>query len=211
MAHELLSSYYEEFHAERAKNGTVSVPGRLGFIAEEVGCGQTVVELGCRFGDVLGHFHRRNRVIGCDVDRNALRVCAEKFGVETRLVDLNHKLPFEDHSIDRVVLSEVLEHLPYPTITLSEIVRILTPEGKLVGSVPNGATLRNRLRFAFTGRVELDPTHLQHFTAKALMTLLGDYFGRVRIHPVGGRFVCASKVLLAKYLLFVAERPRRRP
>src|SRR5439155_19334073 len=79
--------------------------------------------------------------------------------------------------------------------------------GNLVGSVPNGARLRNRLRFMMTGRVELDRTHLQHFSTGTLRTVIKAFFERVRVVPVSGRHVWMSKYLFANYLLFAGEVP----
>ncbi len=112
------------------------------------------------------------------------------------------RLPFEDSSFDVVVITEVLEHLPYTDITLSEINRILKPGGKIVGSVPNATRLRNRLRFLFTGVVELDPTHLIHFSSQSLYKRLSNYFEEVKIQPISSRFLFLSKNMFANYLLF---------
>jgi SAM-dependent methyltransferase len=204
-----LSRYYEAFHEERQKVGTVAVPERLGFVAAEVGTGKDVVELGCRYGDLLAAFVEGNRVTGVDIDRQALDVCAGRYAVVTQVANLNEALPFGDEQFDVVVLSEVLEHLPYPEITLSEIARICRPGGKLVGSVPNGARLRNRLRFLLGGEVDLDRTHLRHFSPRSLTATLDRFFERTRVIPVSGRYVGLSQNLFAGYLLFVSEDPRK--
>jgi 2-polyprenyl-3-methyl-5-hydroxy-6-metoxy-1,4-benzoquinol methylase len=152
----MLSQYYEAFHRARTKTGTVSVPERLAFIAREVGEGKDVVELGCRYGDVLAPLRDKNRVTGVDIDRVALKQCAAKYHIATLLANLNAPLPLDDGQFDVVILSEVLEHLPYPSITLGEAWRILRPGGKLVGSVPNGTKLRNRLRFLALGVADVE-------------------------------------------------------
>jgi len=46
------------------------------------------------------------------------------------------RLPFPDASFDRVICSEVLEHVPDPDLVLSEISRILKPDGLFAASVP---------------------------------------------------------------------------
>ena len=45
-------------------------------------------------------------------------------------------LPFPDQSFDRIICSEVLEHIPDVEAALSEINRILKPGGRLAISVP---------------------------------------------------------------------------
>jgi SAM-dependent methyltransferase len=68
-------------------------------------------------------------------------------GVTTYGVDLESgTFPFEDASIDGVVMTEVIEHLwVNPLHALAETNRILKPKGVLVISTPNLLSLRNRL------------------------------------------------------------------
>lgn len=205
---EAVSQYYEAFQKNRNKAGTMEVPERLQFIRDQVGRDKDVIELGCRFGALIEHFLDGNRVVGADVDRHALEICRTRLSIPTHVVDLNERMPFGAQTFDVVVLSEVLEHLPYPQVTLAEIGRILRKEGKLVGSVPNAVMLRNRLRFLLRGIVELDPTHLQHFSAESLSTLLGQFFEVVHIESVSGRYVSLSKNLFANMLLFSCKAPK---
>jgi SAM-dependent methyltransferase len=207
MPSNLLSKFYEGFHKDRRKAGTVSSRERIDFIVQEVGKEKNVVELGCRFGGLLKHFVEGNKVTGADIDRTALKQCADMYGITTYLADLNDRLPFRDAEFDVVVLSEVLEHLPYPTITLSEAARICKPQGKLVGSVPNAYRLKNRLRFLIGGPVELDPTHLHHYSAELLERTLSKHFADVYIRLVSGRLVFLSERFFANYILFSARRP----
>jgi 2-polyprenyl-3-methyl-5-hydroxy-6-metoxy-1,4-benzoquinol methylase len=63
------------------------------------------------------------------------------------LADINQSLPFRSKSFDVVVVGEVIEHTLFPCEILVECERIVKPGGLLLGSVPNGYHLRNRLRF----------------------------------------------------------------
>jgi SAM-dependent methyltransferase len=167
------------------------------------------VELGCRSGGLLRHFVDGNDVVGVDIDKRSLRMCQKRFGIETHWADLNSTLPLAESDFDVVVMSEVLEHLPYPSISLGEVVRVLKPSGKFVGSVPNGTRLRNRLRFLFGGPVELDPTHLFHYSEITLTSLLQRYFENVQIVQVSSRFLKLSPGLFANYLLFSCDSPKK--
>ena len=207
MESKLLSDYYEKFQKERHKNGTVRISERLLFIKNEVGQQRRVIELGCRFGSIIELFYENNDVTGVDIDNNALEICRKKFpNISLLNCNLNSGLPFDDHSFDVVVITEVLEHLPYTDITLSEIQRILKPGGKIVGSVPNATRLRNRLRFLSKGIVEKDPTHLIHFSSRSLYKKLSLYFDNVEVHPIASRFLFLSKNMFANYLLFKGKR-----
>jgi len=46
------------------------------------------------------------------------------------------KLPFADHTFDKIVCSEVLEHIPDYKAAITEIERVLKPGGQLAISVP---------------------------------------------------------------------------
>ncbi|HEY0298237.1 MAG TPA: methyltransferase domain-containing protein [Arachidicoccus sp.] len=47
-----------------------------------------------------------------------------------------YNIPLADESVSSVMLTEVLEHCPYPDKILQEIYRVLKPGGKLIYSVP---------------------------------------------------------------------------
>lgn len=49
--------------------------------------------------------------------------------------DLSKKLPFKDSSFDTIVLSDVLEHIPYPEHLWGEMARLLSKGGKVIMNV----------------------------------------------------------------------------
>jgi len=191
---------------ERRKSGTIICPERISFVVEKVGKGNKVLDMGCRYGNLTAYYAKDNEVIGVDIDEKALKVCSKKLGIKTNIQNLNERLQFADNAFDVVVLTEVLEHLPYPDITLGEIKRVLRRRGILVGSVPNGTRVKNRLRFLFKGIIELDRTHLQYFSQKSLKKLLEIYFNSVETKLVLGRFISFSAPKFANYILFSAKK-----
>jgi methionine biosynthesis protein MetW len=203
----VLSEHYERFHRERGKGGTVAVGRRVGFIVERVGSGKRVLDLGCRYGDLALSYLEGNTLVGVDVDRAALDECSRRTGMEVHHQDLSERLRFDDASFDVAVLADVLEHLPYPDLILSEIRRVLRPGGTLVGSVPNGTRLRNRLSFLVTGDVGEDPTHLWYYGTGELVARLSRFFDDVEVEPTGGRFLRLWPRMMAKYILFAATKP----
>jgi ubiquinone/menaquinone biosynthesis C-methylase UbiE len=80
------------------------------------------------------------QVVGLDNDpeilNRARKWVGEKEGVEFIIGDVT-KLPFENESFDKIILSEVLEHVPDDKMALSEIHRVLKNNGVLVVTVPN--------------------------------------------------------------------------
>ncbi len=79
-------------------------------------------------------------VVGLDNDPQILSQAQKwmggKLGTELLVGDVS-KLPFADESFDKIILSEVLEHLPDDRKALSEIYRVLKKNGVLGITVPN--------------------------------------------------------------------------
>ncbi len=59
-----------------------------------------------------------------------------KDGPGVDLVGSVYELPFPDASFDRILCLSVLEHLEEPKKAIAEMARVLTPEGKIIVSVP---------------------------------------------------------------------------
>ena len=197
---------YRQHHHERRDDGEfVFVPERIPiFVAAVGGPGRRVLDLGCRSGAVTQHFLAGNHVVGLDVDAAALERAAER-GIEPVRASAEETLPFEDSSFDVVVAGELLEHVRAPEEVVGEIVRVLRPSGRLVGSVPNAYRLQSRLLFAAGRPPEDDPTHLHMYSATDVRRLLGG-FTRVELSFVGGRYRALQPRLLARDLVFVADR-----
>jgi SAM-dependent methyltransferase len=150
-----------------------------------------------------------NAVTGVDIDRAALGR-AEALGIDTVWADISEPLPCETSSFDAAVSGELLEHLQNPERVLDEVVRVLTPDGLLVGSVPNAYRLKNRLRFLMGRPPEADVTHLQRFSPERLGRALGRRFARWEITVAASRLLRLSPRLFANSMLFVARRPLSR-
>jgi len=165
-----------------------------------------VLDLGCRDGALTGAYLSGNRVVGVDVDRVALARANER-GIETVWADLDQPLPFENDLFDTVVIAEVLEHLRFPEIVLTEAKRVLVPGGAIVGSVPNSYRLKSRFRFLLGRPPERDPTMLRMFRPSDVTRLLKD-FEQIEISLLAGRFVRLNGHLFANDLAF---RARKRP
>lgn len=58
------------------------------------------------------------------------------------------KLPFEDKSVDLVMIIRVIHHLPDPTPAFDEIARILKPEGLFLIEFANYANFKNKFKHA---------------------------------------------------------------
>jgi SAM-dependent methyltransferase len=198
---------YERHHRERRDDGEfVFVPERLPlFVAAVGGPGRRVLDLGCRTGAVTQHFLPGNEVVGLDIDASALERAAVR-GIAPVRASAEEPLPFESGSFDVVVAGELLEHVRSPEEVVDEVIRVLRPGGRFVGSVPNAFRLQSRLLFAVGRPPEDDPTHLHMYAPTALRALLAG-FERVELSFVGGRYRALHPRLLARDVVFVADRP----
>ncbi len=109
--------------------------------------GQNCLDVGCGEGrhSLAAYLRPGVDVVGLDLSDEDLATA------NTRIADMEvfdpegsvrfmrgdaTRLPFPDHSFDRVICSEVLEHIPNYLNVLEELVRVLKPGGKLAISVP---------------------------------------------------------------------------
>ncbi len=118
--------------------------GRLGLVA-----GDRVLDLGCGGGRHAFEAHRRGaHVVALDRSTDeTLAVAgflgAMRLGGEAPTIALGTAvrgdattLPFPDHTFDRVIAAEVLEHLDDDTTAMAELARVLRPGGTMAVTVP---------------------------------------------------------------------------
>ena len=82
-----------------------------------------------------------------------------------------HFMPLQDHTIDMIVCSEVLEHATIPTQLLTEIQRVIKKSGTVILSVPNESILSIRRKIKIT-HTQADDTHVNFFTPETLKKML---------------------------------------
>jgi len=204
---EELSRRYGEHHRDRSLDFVYGGGERAELFRRYVGGpGRRVLDVGCRYGALTQAYLDGNQVVGVDVDQSALEEAARR-GIETRWADAEQPLPFEDETFDVVVAGELLEHVRDPEALVGEARRVLRPGGTLVGSVPNGFRLKNRLRFLAGREPEQDPTHLHLFSRRRLLELLGD-FDEPRLHFISSRFARVNARLAANIIVFAGRKPR---
>lgn len=101
-----------------------------------------ILDLGCGDGMylmVISHLGKRG-LVGYDIDFGSLQLARRVIAPlsKTRLINgAANVLPYKDMSFDVVYASEVLEHLRDDRGALSEIRRVLKPDGRLLVTVPN--------------------------------------------------------------------------
>lgn len=123
---------------------------RIRTIVELVGKNKKVLDLGCYEGTITQLIaQNQNEVWGVDFSGKALRVAKGK-GIRTHQADIEKDgLPFKEKSFDVIVFAEVIEHVFDMGIVLKKIKKLLKPDGYLILTTPNLATLGRRLLLLF--------------------------------------------------------------
>jgi len=174
---EILSEFYSKHHlGGKRRNQSVSEEKRSQLFKNWMGTNKKVLDMGCRDGILTRHFIEQNQVTGLDIDKSALEACKKNLNIETLWADFSLQIPLPTSSFDVVIAGEVIEHLPYPEITISEISRILKPKGLFIGSVPNSYHIKNRLRVLKGRLIDYDQTHLRAYNVMLLRQYLEKEF-----------------------------------
>jgi 2-polyprenyl-3-methyl-5-hydroxy-6-metoxy-1,4-benzoquinol methylase len=137
----------------------------------DVGCGEGV--LTHRWAEQLGE----RRIVGIDLEDETLRsewATRQRPNLEYRAMPAEN-LPFATDEFDLASAIEVLEHVPDPRQTLAEMTRVAARH--LLVSVPREPLWRglNIARGAYLRELGNTPGHLNHWSGRAFVRLLGDY------------------------------------
>jgi SAM-dependent methyltransferase len=112
--------------------------------------GDRVLDLGCGFGRHAFEAARRGgAVVALDASEDELLDVRAMLIAMTAEGELDERsahagavradacrLPFPDASFDRVIASEVLEHIPDDALAMAELSRVLRPDGTMAVTVP---------------------------------------------------------------------------
>ena len=142
--------------------------------------GKKVLDVGCAGGHLGTEIKKLgNEVTGIDIS--------------DVLIKEAENIPFNEGYFDIVILSEVIEHLFFPEITLEKIKNVLKKDGRLIITTPNLLVFSNRVRiffgnFEYTEKGIIIPEHIRFFTHDSLIKFLNkNGFEVVRenniIHP----------------------------
>ena len=111
--------------------------------------GERLLDLGCGGGrHAFGAFRHGARVVALDTSAEELRKVRDTIGAMVDMGEVSSeeeagavrgdalRLPFADESFDRVIASEVLEHIPDDQRAMAELSRVLRRGGTMAVTVP---------------------------------------------------------------------------
>jgi 2-polyprenyl-3-methyl-5-hydroxy-6-metoxy-1,4-benzoquinol methylase len=137
----------------------------------------SVLDVGCGEGVLVHRWAQRlgdGRVVGCDLEEQSIQAgWAERQAPNLSYrVLASDELPFADGEFDLATAIEVLEHVPDPERTLSEMARCAS--GHLLVSVPREPLWRmlNMARGAYWTALGNTPGHVNHFSRRSFVRLL---------------------------------------
>jgi 2-polyprenyl-3-methyl-5-hydroxy-6-metoxy-1,4-benzoquinol methylase len=144
---------------------------------------RSILDVGCGEGVLVHGWAQRpgvERVVGIDLEEESIQAgWAERQApnLEYRVMEAA-SLPFAENEFELASAIEVLEHVPDPERTLSEMARCA--ERHLLVSVPREPLWRmlNMARGAYLSSLGNTPGHLNHWSRRSFVELLSGY-GRV--------------------------------
>lgn len=122
---------------------------------------RVLYEMGCGLGDLLGLLQDDFHCIGVDlIPRSVESTKKNAPKVEVYQGDATDFSRFEDASVSVVVALHLMEHLPDPQGTISEIKRVLTPGGIFFFATPHPEYSFRRFKNRDTDAIGKDKTHI---------------------------------------------------
>jgi len=117
--------------------------------------GERLLDAGCGEGrHCFGALEQGARVVGLDLDRDALRAAAgglrsrarERGSMGAMIHGNTFQLPFADATFDKVICSEVMEHVHDYRAAARELARVTRPGGRLAITIPTATSEHLYLR-----------------------------------------------------------------
>ncbi|MBN1527381.1 MAG: class I SAM-dependent methyltransferase [Candidatus Omnitrophica bacterium] len=109
------------------------------------------------------------------LDINGRVFKAHGANIDFKTGDLNGAIEYPDSSFDYAICVEGIEHLENPHHLARELARVLRPQGKLVVTTPNIASIASRIKFLLFGSYRYFNSRID----------IADKSLRAHINPVG--------------------------
>jgi 2-polyprenyl-3-methyl-5-hydroxy-6-metoxy-1,4-benzoquinol methylase len=130
---------------------------------------QSVLDFGCRTGEMTYEISKKFLVIGVDIVPEFIEKAQNNYP------ELNFTLAENDtRKYDCIILGEVLEHCIDPKQTLSDLKKRLNENGCMIISTPNICSLRKRVKCGLGINPIQGKNHLHEFTRNELVNMFHD-------------------------------------
>ena len=182
---EIARFYPAEYWWKAAQSGTlkrlesiyrrIALWDHVAFITKAAGnrTGLSILDVGCGSGTLLGLLKQRGfHVKGVDFSAEAAKIAKVENGVEVAVGSLED-VEFPDQSFDLVTLFHVMEHVPNPRRVLTEVARLLKPNGVAVLQVPNIESWQFKTFGAKWYGLDI-PRHVIDYSKNSILKLLRD-------------------------------------
>ena len=128
-----------------------------------------VLDIGCGVGDFLVAMQKLGwDVSGIEPDNGARSIAQNRLSQNLLTPELSVTLP--DHSFDLITLWHVLEHVDDLHSQITEIQRLLKPQGRLIIAVPNFKSYDAEYYKSYWAAWDV-PRHLNHFCPDSMRTI----------------------------------------
>lgn len=134
---------------------------------------KVILDIGCGAGhgsNMLSHKYKK--VYGVDISEDAIQYAKENWNTENIEFKVGSALdiPFPENTFDEVAAFEVFEHLNDWRKFLSEIKRVLKPEGKVYISTPN------KTLYSPGTKKPINPHHVFEMTILEFKSALSEFY-----------------------------------
>jgi ubiquinone/menaquinone biosynthesis C-methylase UbiE len=171
-----------------------------------------VLEVGCGIGNILERIPN-GILYGADISAVQIERAVKRLGSKVTLVKApGEALPFVDKFFDRILCTEVFEHVLEPELVIAEMSRVLKDEGIISLSIPNeklinftksillGTGFRRVLEpkesnWDLSSKNNLDEWHLHEYSLKLIMKQADEMFDILKMRRIPNYMVPFRYVL----------------
>ncbi len=163
-----------------------------------------LLDVGCAAGNFMMIAKEKGFTVeGLELDELYVDHAVKKRGLKVHKATL-HEMHYPEGSFDAVTMWDILEHLPKPMDTLSEVSRILAPGGVLALTTINHACINQRI-LGDRWRYWMPPDHICSFTPKVLEQMLN----KADFSVVSVKHTYMFEVLEENYFPFLSLSPSK--
>jgi ubiquinone/menaquinone biosynthesis C-methylase UbiE len=177
-----------------------------------------VLEAGCGIGNILERI-KQGRLFGIDISAIQIERAKKRLGSRVEFIrSPAENTPFGDRYFDRIICTEVFEHVLDPSLVLLEMKRILKDKGIISLSIPNEKLINFTKKFLLNfgmkrilepkksnwdlaSKNNLDEWHLHNYSLKLIKQQVKNQFKIDEIRRIPFFFVPFRYVLNLKKIL----------